>query len=132
MSLDCDCDYSAVWDERKLRARKEHRCSECHGTIKRGETYTRIASLYDGRWTTIRRCEDCSVILCDLGRLTTGGCHCYTGGDLMADLHEHAWECRTVDKRAVKAVFAAFNAASKARGGRLLSMEPFTGVEDQP
>ena len=44
-------DYSDIWNEVTRKARKDHWCiSGCK--IKKGETYTRISSLYDGHWDT--------------------------------------------------------------------------------
>jgi len=126
--MSCDCDETAdIWVEVKRRARKVHRCSECRGEIKKGETYTRISSLYDGRWTTSKQCEDCTVIVCDLGKAFSenGMCRgfCYCQRRLMQEMCDDADGAQTKYLHALLPIYCAFNAASKCRGGRLLPIE---------
>jgi hypothetical protein len=44
------------------RSRKEHRCTECGGTIKKGWRYWRCAGLWDGVWETFRMHQVCNLI----------------------------------------------------------------------
>lgn len=133
--MDCSCDYdvSTVWSETKHKARKEYRCTECNGHIRKGEHYTRIGSLFDGRWTTYRQCEDCKVTICDLGQATrsAGGCFCYAACGLMEDMMHLAHSCDANEAKLIKPIFASFNAASKERGGRQLSMNVFELWEEE-
>jgi len=132
--FDCYCDYetSTVWDERIVRARKKWRCGDCHGTIKPGETYRRVGSLFDHQWSTYRRCGDCAVIACDMTQLTKNknGCWCNLWGGMMEQLVEIYHDASPVELKLIHPIFAAFNAASRERGGRSLPMELFTEDPD--
>jgi hypothetical protein len=130
----CNCDYDPcdVWDETKRKARKAHKCTECRGAIKPGETYTVINMLFDGSWSTAKRCEDCSVVVCDLGKLTKahGGCFCYGIGQLPQDMCDLAGSTDEKGLKLLEPVFHAFNAASRTRGGMQLSLRWFDGTRD--
>lgn len=61
--MDCVCSYDdspTLFDERIQKARKNHKCSECHTIIKKNEYYERMRSLYDGDWYTYKHCMKCS------------------------------------------------------------------------
>lgn len=48
------------------RAKRNHRCCECRGTIQAGETYHCFTGLWDGEWSTYRTCSECEVLRGDL------------------------------------------------------------------
>jgi len=125
--MNCDCDYepSTVWASKMVRAKKPWRCTECNGTIPVGETYERIGSLFDGSWSTFRLCGDCRVAICDMGKATEsqGGCFCYAAGYLMGEMADTADDSSRDEQKILLPIFAAFNAASKARGGRLFDLD---------
>lgn len=126
--MSCYCDYepSTVWDERIVRARKQHRCCECRGAIRVGESHSRIGSLFDGRWQTYRMCGDCKVTICDLGKISGDGCRfCYAVGDLMMEMREWAGNLGP----GLEPIFAQFNAASKERGGAILPTDMFSAIK---
>lgn len=50
---------SEFWTDADRKARKDHLCFECHRTIATGETYTRSAGKYEGRFWDIKRCLHC-------------------------------------------------------------------------
>jgi hypothetical protein len=77
---ECD-DYSAIWREAKVKARKEHRCEECREPIPPGMEYGKATSLYDGRWDTLRRCAAC-LILAEWIATVTGYCPLWGGLDV--------------------------------------------------
>lgn len=89
MSCGCsgqyECDeYADVWREgRTSKTKKEHRCCECGATIPVGERCCFASSLYDGQWSTQRRCLTCSF-LAEAISTTTGVCPLWGG------LLEHA------------------------------------------
>lgn len=113
-SCDCDLDYPDVYRERDRRARKGHRCSDCSGVISKGEVYTVISGLWDGSWSSYKRCQDCTTVLCDIGKLA-GGCDCVPMGELYGYLSEESCYGR-LPKENINPVIAAFNAAMKFRG----------------
>jgi hypothetical protein len=41
------------------RARKEHRCSECHGGIRSGEIYSVFTGVFEGDFYSIKMCAHC-------------------------------------------------------------------------
>jgi hypothetical protein len=43
------------------RARKPHKCGECHRVIEPGERYNIHAGTYEGEFVTHKTCEHCTV-----------------------------------------------------------------------
>jgi hypothetical protein len=111
---DCDLEYPAIYNESTVRARKHHTCSDCRGEIKPKETYKTISGLWDGKFSTYKQCQDCTVIRCDLGELYDG-CDCIGLGNLMSFL------CEDIQDETIP-IIAAFNAASKARNGKQIKL----------
>lgn len=52
-------EYSEVWDERTVQARRVYTCTLCGMRICKGLHHVRISELYDGRWTNTRVHSDC-------------------------------------------------------------------------
>lgn len=44
------------------KSKLNHRCTECHGIIEKGESYERSSGIWDGRWSTYRTCERCMAL----------------------------------------------------------------------
>src|SRR5579872_1590933 len=62
MSFDAD-EYCEVWSEKIRRARKEHECSACKETIRRGDLYSYTFSVFEGSaQDALRRCARCEII----------------------------------------------------------------------
>lgn len=57
-----DCEPSDFYDEKNPKARREHKCGECHRIIARGETYNRAAGKSDGSMWTFKTCSICDEI----------------------------------------------------------------------
>lgn len=56
----CDCyDVSDVWSETIHTSRKDRWCANCSGPISAGDRYQRVASLFEGHWTTYSECMPC-------------------------------------------------------------------------
>lgn len=93
MDLGCSCvcsvDYDAaqVYNEKTVKARKEHKCCECGETIQRGESYEYVSGLWDGSWDHYRTCEMCVRIRDDL----------CCGGFIFGELRETIWEAFDFD-----------------------------------
>lgn len=64
MSVDCGDGGEPidVESERRVRARKEHRCSACKETIDRGHLYVRHTLIYAGEVDETLRCLRCDAI----------------------------------------------------------------------
>lgn len=64
---DCYCDYDGpspeFFHESLPKARKEHRCDECGGKVKPGETYRLIVGKWDGDLNTFKACPDCLELM---------------------------------------------------------------------
>lgn len=61
MSYQADEKY-AVYSERFPRARKPHVCDACRETIRIGDRYARVGTVFDNRAETIVRCLRCQTI----------------------------------------------------------------------
>jgi hypothetical protein len=67
VSMECYCepesydDYCAVWNVTWRRARKEHKCCECHETIRPGERYEHVFYVFEGTPGTYKTCEFCAT-----------------------------------------------------------------------
>lgn len=48
------------------KARKLHKCCECHQEINPGETYEHVTGLWDGAWSSFKTCAICVRIRDDL------------------------------------------------------------------
>jgi hypothetical protein len=59
----CELDfdgYCEVWDESIIKkARKQHRCDSCGGTIEKGSSYIKHFSIFEGSVTSDKMCNDC-------------------------------------------------------------------------
>lgn len=56
-----DLDPCEVWQERDRKARKEHKCSCCHRTIKPGEMYLVHFSVFEGNPESQKCCKECEA-----------------------------------------------------------------------
>ncbi len=52
-------DFSSAYTR---KARKEHRCCECRGTIFKGETYHIFAGAWSGDFAEYKTCMDCEEL----------------------------------------------------------------------
>lgn len=57
---DCD-EYPEFYDERVVKARKLHKCCECHIPIPIGVEYQRIVGKWDGQLSTFKTCMQCAA-----------------------------------------------------------------------
>ncbi len=77
MSTYCgDGEPVVVHENRRRRARKEHKCSACRETIRVGDFYFNEFSVWDGNTETVKRCARCEQIfqaLCMLHRTEKRG-----------------------------------------------------------
>ncbi|RLJ20013.1 hypothetical protein DJ031_06805 [bacterium endosymbiont of Escarpia laminata] len=65
------------------KARKEHKCYECGGTIKPGEMYERVRAKWDGEMMVIKTCQDCVEIRDALSEME---CFCWSHGGLYEEV----------------------------------------------
>lgn len=68
-----DGESCEVWNKRAVRARKVHRCIECHRQIPRGCSYVLVSSLYDGEWLSDRLHAECDALWGFVHEVVCGG-----------------------------------------------------------
>ena len=56
------CEAPSVYSTSYPKARREHRCCECDGTIFKGERYHIFNGCWDGEWDSFKSCDDCQAI----------------------------------------------------------------------
>jgi hypothetical protein len=61
MSHSCD-EYYAVYLNKRVKARKAHRCDACGDTIDPGHFYHRVSWVFDGSANSVKRCLRCEAI----------------------------------------------------------------------
>jgi hypothetical protein len=57
------CDYPSFYDEKRRKARKEHRCIECKLPIPKGFEYYAASGKWDGEVETMKLHEECREAL---------------------------------------------------------------------
>jgi len=123
MSCSCDFDPCTIWRDEPRRARKAHRCSDCGGTITAGETYRSLAMLFDGEWSTAKRCADCQFMVHEVERTfmqKCGGTWCLYIGDLPLSWDDLMEGADLVDREQCRRIVGMQNAVAKARDGTRL------------
>jgi hypothetical protein len=60
--IDYDAEPYAVWRDGWQRARKEHRCHACRGTIRVRDEYHVTVTIFEGKTDTTKRCARCQAI----------------------------------------------------------------------
>lgn len=53
-------EYADVSTDKLKVARKEHKCGDCGGVIRRGEKYRHTTFLFEGEWSTSKECRRCA------------------------------------------------------------------------
>lgn len=64
-----------------VKARKEHRCSECNEVIKVGETHEKLVGGFEGEFHSFRTCAFCAA---EIQRLARAGNHVPRPGGFLA------------------------------------------------
>ena len=121
MSYCDDFEYPVFYDEKKVRAKKDHKCCECGGAILKGEVYKYISGLWGRRFESYKTCPDCTHIRCEAGRTNPDGCGIALG-ELRGELRDMALYPNDENVR----IISAFNATSAARGGIRIDLEEVT------
>ncbi len=95
MTIDCSCDdydRPEFYVATQPRARKQHRCDECGGSIKFGERYERVSAKWDSyvqKFCTCERCYDLRVWV-----KNNVPCLCIMHGDMNEEMRnaiDDAW-----------------------------------------
>ena len=91
MSLSCGCDDGEgpeVFNEKLVKASKDHKCCECGRTISKGEVYNYIFGVWEGDAMTFKTCEECNDLRDSLEAMG----FCFSFGDLKASHQEYISE----------------------------------------
>lgn len=85
----CSIDYDrpTMYVATMRRARKEHKCSECHRHISPGETYCHVAAIWEGSPNVHKTCAHCAVGQ----QLLMEQCGGFLHEGVEDDLVEHLW-----------------------------------------
>ena len=62
------CEMPSCYGREKRKARKAHKCCECHGTIQPGETYQYHHGVWDNRALSFKVCDDCEALRVECDR----------------------------------------------------------------
>jgi hypothetical protein len=90
---DCACvlvdvyGLAEVYRSSMRKARKAHKCSECHQAIAIGERYEYVFGVWNGVWNTYKTCPDCLEVREEFF------CSGYYHGRLWENLGEHIFDC---------------------------------------
>jgi len=57
-----NAEWPEIYTESMPKARKQHKCCECHSQIDKGEQYWRIDGKWDGEFTSYKMCLVCETI----------------------------------------------------------------------
>jgi len=86
----CECDYDydppKFYREKVVRARKQHRCTECRGPILVGEVYFRRT----GKWADVKTYRECALCM-ELRAWATISVPCFCC-NIFGELHERVRE----------------------------------------
>jgi hypothetical protein len=83
---DCDCDYDppAFYEQKLVRAKKDHTCCECGRTIRATEVYELASGKWDIGVCSYKTCVPCLILWTSLEQETK--CRCRIFGELMTEL----------------------------------------------
>ena len=136
ISCSCDMEPATLYSANKRKANRLHHCNDCGGKILPGERYTRIAMLFDGRWTTDRRCADCQFVIHEVERTfmeKCGGAWCVYVGELAMSFDDLCEGAERSDAPQLARIVGMQNAVAKARGGtKLFSLPLWLQPDDEP
>jgi hypothetical protein len=62
------CETPDCYGRKERKARKAHRCCECHGTIQPGEKYHYHHGVWDGEAKGFKVCIDCDALRAECDR----------------------------------------------------------------
>ncbi len=92
IDMSCYCDYepASAYVKTTHKAKKQHKCYECHRAINQGEVYEKVWGIWEGDAVTVKTCQRCL----DLRDYITAHvpCFCIGHGNVNDDAIETARE----------------------------------------
>lgn len=70
------------------KSKLNHRCTECRGIIEKGQSYEKSSGIWDGRWSTYRKCKFCMDFESAFEFHYRGFMHSSAFGEMLADARE--------------------------------------------
>lgn len=91
--MSCFCDYERpeIYKQKEVKAKKNHECCECGGTIKKGTHYTMTSGLWDSNFWNFKTCCFCT----DLQNSLLASNRCISHGGLAYDYEEYLEDIRS-------------------------------------
>ena len=106
--MSCDLEPIIGYNEVVRKARKDHKCCECRGVIKKGERYQHASGVFDRRGFSAKTCMDCKHLICEIRK----------DSDECLPIEGLIEEIQSIGGEARKQYAALFNAYSAVRGGK--------------
>lgn len=85
---DVICEMPQVYGCEMPVARKDHRCCECDGVIKKGEKYHRHHGIWEGEANTYKVCLECELIRGEVDKNIGDPTECTGFGELIETVAE--------------------------------------------
>lgn len=63
-----DAEFPEAYTHKLRKARKEHKCNECFGLIKKGENYHYHSGIWDHEPADFKICLDCESLRSDINK----------------------------------------------------------------
>jgi hypothetical protein len=90
-------DGPSVFHQETLKAKLSHRCTECRGIIEAGQHYERSSGIWDGRWSTYRKCKFCMDFESAFDAQFKGFMHSSAFGEMLSDSQHEMYRLYSVD-----------------------------------
>lgn len=86
------CELPTLYNATVVKARKEHHCCECRGTIATGEEYERVTGKWDDELRTYKTCGPCRELRAKVTAAFRTSLD-WEEGPAFGELHEWIREC---------------------------------------
>lgn len=79
------------------KSKLNHRCTECRGIIEKGESYERSSGIWDGHWSTYRKCTRCMALESAMEGHYRGFFHSSPFGEMLSDARQALPDLYSID-----------------------------------
>lgn len=87
----------SVFHRDVLKAKLNHRCTECKAIIESGQHYERSSGIWDGRWSTYRKCKFCMDFESAIQGHCRGFAHATSFGEMLDEGKQILQDMYSVD-----------------------------------
>lgn len=106
------CEVPEFYEETYPRARKVHRCCECHGAIRPGEVYAKCVGKWDGTLDAYEQHRACRDFAAAVNRTWSGECF-IAFGDLGRSIANASEWAEPEDVSALQRIWQAVRARGR-------------------